>query len=322
MTGPTTLMRNIRLFTTTGALALVTLLATVPASAANASQAPSSTITYTVPGDRLFLEGVDTIGNTFYTTSLGNGAVFRGQLGDTDSAEVFLPAGADGRTSANGIKATDKLLIVAGGTTGKLFIYDRQSAKLLAIHTVSGSGDTFVNDVTLTPKGDLYVTDSSRDVVYRVDKTDITRNSTLQVFSSFAGVDPKGAFNANGVIAVSQQYLVVVQTDTGNLYRVATKDGSISRINTGGATVTGGDGLEVKGRTLYVVRNAAAIITELKLAGNLVSGQVVSERTDPSFRFPTTASLHDGRLLIVNGQLDKLGGGSLEPFTLTDLKIA
>ncbi len=116
------------------------------------------------------------------------------------------------------------------------------------------------------------------------------------------------------------RHLVVVQSDTGQLYRVSTADRSVRRIDLGGAAVTNGDGLELSGRTLYVVRNANELISEVRLDGRLENGRVVSETTDPTFRFPTTAALDQGRLLVVNSQFDQRGLDPVEPFTVSSVK--
>jgi hypothetical protein len=34
------------------------------------------------------------------------------------------------------------------------------------------------------------------------------------------------------------------------------------------------------------------------------------------FAFPTAVAVHDGRLLVVNAQLDKMGGSPRRPFTV------
>lgn len=310
-----------------GAAAALALLVSSPALAGErghhgrGGDRAARTTTYALPGTDVFPEGVDTFGRYFYVTSTTNGDVFRGRIGSTAVAEVFLPGGEDERTAAVGIEATDDLLIVAGGGTGHLFVYDRDSGDFIAHHTVAAGAPTFLNDVAVTRNGDVYVTDSARDVVYRIAAEDLDDGATLEVFAAFEGVDRTGEFNANGIVATRDgRYLVVVQSDTGRLYRVSTRDGSIREIDLGGATVSAGDGLELQGRTLYVVRNVERLITEVRLQKQLTRGRVVGETTDPTFRFPTTAALDRGRLLVVNSQFDKRGGDPVEPFTVSSIK--
>ncbi|WP_210479803.1 SMP-30/gluconolactonase/LRE family protein [Naasia sp. SYSU D00948] len=306
-----------------GAIALLLVLSASPAYAGDGNRGRGSrTLEYPLPGTDVFPEGIDTFGRYFYVTSTSTGDVFRGEVRDTDSVEVFLPGGEDGRTTAVGIEATEDLLIVAGGATGTVFVYERDSGELLASHTVPEGGPAFLNDIAVTRDGDVYVTDSPRDVVYRIPEDAVAEGGELEVFASFAGVDPAGQFNANGIVATRDgRYLIVVQSDTGTLLRVSTADASVQPIDLDGATVVAGDGLELKGgRTLYVVRNSAGVITEVRLEGRFTEGRVVSETTDPTFRFPTTAALDRGRLLVVNSQFDQRGGDPVEPFTVSSIK--
>jgi sugar lactone lactonase YvrE len=313
-----------------GAAATLALLTTGPALAADGDdrgnrgkggERAARTTTYALPGQDVFPEGVDTFGRYFYVTSTTDGTVFRGVIGRDEVAEVFLPGGEDGRTMAVGIEATEDLLLVAGGITGELFVYDRQTGEFLGAHSNGLTSGTFINDVAVAPNGDVYVTDSAQDVVYRVPTDEVGEGSPLEVFASFAGVDPRGPFNANGIVVTNNgEYLVVVQSDTGALYRVSTDNGDIRRIDVGGADLTAGDGLELQGLTLYVVRNSVELIAEVRLDGRLRSGRVVEQVTDPSFMFPTTAALDRGRLLVVNSQFDQRGGDPEEPFTVSSIK--
>lgn len=315
--------------TAVGAAAALALLAAGPAAAAGERGAghdrgddrAARTTTYALPGQDVFPEGVDTAGSYYYVTSTTDGTVFRGEVGSDDVAEVFLPGGRDGRTMAVGIEATRDLLLVAGGATGLLFVHDRETGELLGRHAVPAGGSTFVNDLAVSRDGDVYVTDSARDVVYRLAADDVTGSAVLDVLTGFAGLDPVGPFNANGVVVTKDgRYLVVVQSDSGLLYRVSTADGDVRQIDLGGVALTAGDGLELKGRTLYVVRNAFGVIAEVRLDGRLRDGRVVDELTDPTFMFPTTVALDSGRLLVVNSQFDARGGDPVEPFTVSSVK--
>jgi sugar lactone lactonase YvrE len=322
-------MLRTSVFTAAGAVALVSLLSAGPAVAGghggDDGHHSSRTFSYTLPGDEVYPEGVDTHGKYFYVTSTQNGDVFRGRIKDRRSAKVFLPGGKDGRTVSVGIEATDDLLIVVGGDTGKVFVYDRDSRKLLGKHTVPGSAATFLNDLAVTRNGDVFVTDSARDVVYRIDDDDVTDRGRLHVFASFVGKDPAGQFNANGIVAADHgRSLIVVQSDTGNLFRVSTHNGKVRKIDLRGATVVGGDGLEIKDRTLWVVQgnvDGRGQITKIKLRDHVSSGRVVSETTDKTFMLPTTAALHNGRLLVVNSQFDKRPTGNpVLPFKVSSIK--
>lgn len=299
------------------ALAL-TALPALPAGAAPSGPARTGSYLLGPAQARVFPEGITVQDGLYYVSSTTDGAVLRGDLRDPDRpATVFLPGGQDGRTTARGLDATDDLLLVAGGPTGVLFVHDRASGELLSTHALPGA---FLNDVRVAPDGDAYVTDSTRDLVYRVPAEALgATSSALEVFSAGSTGDPLGVFNANGLaVTPDGRFLVVVQTDTGRLFRISLADRSVTQVDLGGATVRNGDGIVLQGRTLYVVQNATATVSEVRLSGDLSRGRLVGTTTDPSFAFPTTAALSGGRLLVVNSQFDRRT--SPGPFTVSSLQ--
>ena len=152
-------------------------------------------------------------GTTFYVGSIPTGAVYRGDLRTGKGAT--LVQGASGR-AAIGIEHDRGRIFVAGGTTGKAFVYDARSGALQReIQLATGSGETFVNDVAVTRRA-AYFTDSNRAVLYRVG---LTKNgaaaaaaSALPLTGDFQLV---GGFNLNGIDATPDgKTLIVVQSAT------------------------------------------------------------------------------------------------------------
>jgi sugar lactone lactonase YvrE len=86
-----------------GATAAAVALATPPAAATGH---PHVSTAFTLPDDRAYPEGiaVDPRTGDAYAGSFTTGAIYRAAAGSR-TADVFLPAGADGRTTANGLKA-------------------------------------------------------------------------------------------------------------------------------------------------------------------------------------------------------------------------
>ena len=96
-------------------------------------------------------------------------------------------------------------------------------------------------------------------------------------------------FEVNGIVASDNgRYLVVVQTNTGKLFRLEIATKEVVEIDVGGASVNG-DGLQLLGRKLYAVADGG--IVEVLLSGDLSRGEVVSRTTDPSFSSPTTNAI-------------------------------
>ncbi|OZD55033.1 superoxide dismutase [Rhodococcus sp. 06-1477-1B] len=299
-------------------------------SSVSASSGPSNVGVYNLPGTGVFPEGITAADDTFYVTSTSDGAVFRGTVGSPD-VSVFLPGGADGRTGAAGIDVTDDddrpdYLVIAGGATGKVWVYDANSGDLVATFTNGlGPDATFLNDVAIADNGDTFVTDSRSPALYRIPFDQIvagTQDAPMETFVNFDGspfVYGEG-FNANGIVENDDESaLIVVQSSTGNLYRIDKTSKEVTQVDLGGATLMNGDGMEMDDDTLYLVRNRDGLISKVDLNDDGRRGSVTGEITDPSFAYPTTVAAVDDRLLVVNSQFDKRGGEPVEPFTVSSV---
>ncbi len=163
-------------------------------------------------------------GNTFYVGSIPTGAVYRGDL-RTGKGATFV-AGTAGR-AAIGLEHDRGRLFVAGGPTGKGFVYSARTGALIReIQLATGGGATFVNDVVVTKRA-AYFTDSNQAVLYRValskNGMPAAMSTPLQLTGDFQLV---GGFNLNGIEATPDgKTLVVVQSATGKLFRVVAATG-------------------------------------------------------------------------------------------------
>ena len=282
---------------------------------------------YVLPGEQVFPEGVAYQSDTgdFYVGSTTDGTVFRGNVeGGPKEAEVFLEPESDGRTTATGMEVDEEgRLFIAGGDTGRIFVYDTESGDQIRRLDTPEAGAAFLNDVAVTPDGDAYVTDSMRPVLFRVTSTGDGAGEA-EPWLNFEGTpaEYEEGFNFNGIDATEDgRYLVAVQSNTGELFRIDTESKEVVEINLGGETLTNGDGLLLDGRTVYVVRNEEGLIVPVKLSGDYITGEVGEPFTDPSFAFPTTIAKTDGRLLVVNSQFDKQEGEPELPFTVSSVEV-
>ena len=263
-----------------------------------AAAAPAFPATIALP--RAFQpEGIAIRGNTFYVGSIPTGAIFRGNVRSGQGA-VFIP-GASGR-AAIGVEIDNRSrLFVAGGPTGRAFVYDVRTRELIRSYQLTTSATTFINDVVVTRNG-AYFTDSRQAQLYRVA---IGRGGGLATSAQTIALAPPfqlvGQFNANGIDATPNgRWLVIVQSSTGKLYRVHPSTGATREISLGGATVETGDGILLDGRTLYVVQNTMNKIAVIRVNGALTSGTIRTTITDMRFRVPTTIDEHGRRLYAVN----------------------
>lgn len=260
-------------------------------------------------------EGIESgPGTLAFVGSLVDGAVWRGNL-RTGSGEVFA-AGAAGRASVGMAYDAehDRLWVAGGGPMaagqGDVRVYDGSSGELLMSYAAGEVG--FLNDVTVTPDA-VYVTDSGTPVQLvviplGVDGSLPTAATTLPLTGDL--VATPDAFNLNGIVS-RDGIPLVVQTSTGMLFRVDPTTGVTTAVDLGGAVVGAADGMELRGSTLYVVRNNENLVTVVRLKGSMTSGTVLGDITDPSLDIPTTAALSAGRLWAVNARF----GTPVEPDT-------
>ena len=241
-------------------------------------------------------EGIAIGGRTFYVGSIPTGAIYRGDL-RTGRGAVLVPGGA-GR-AAIGIELRRGRLYVAGGSTGKAFVYDARTGAAVATLQLT-TKQTFINDVVVT--GNVaWFTDSVNQVLYRVRLAANGRPGAEVTTVPLTGdIAYTTGFNANGIEARGRT-LVIVQSNTGKLFTV-TPAGVTNAIDLGGATVQNGDGLLLTGRTLYVVQNQNNRIAKVVLDARLRSGRIAAYLTDPDLDVPTTIDDLGRRLYAVNAR--------------------
>ena len=79
----------------------------------------------------------------------------------------MLVPGQDGRIAV-GLEESRGLLFVAGGPTGRAYVYDAHTGtEVASLQLDATDGSSFVNDVTVTPKA-AWFTDSAQAVLCRV----------------------------------------------------------------------------------------------------------------------------------------------------------
>ena len=247
-------------------------------------------------------EGIAISGNSIYAGSIPSGAVYRADI-TSGAGSVLVPAQA-GR-AAIGIKLDGRgRIFVAGGATGKAFLYDAASGQDLAVYTLTLAQPTFVNDVILTSDA-AWFTDSRNPVLYRValpaDGTlggqeavsTLTLSGDLQITA--------GATNLNGIAATGSR-LIAVQSNTGFLFTVDPLSGVTRKIDIGAETVVNGDGLLLEGQTLFVVQNRLNQVAVIDLAPDLNSGTLRTRLSNPAFDVPTTIAGAASGLYAVNAR--------------------
>jgi sugar lactone lactonase YvrE len=236
-------------------------------------------------------------GSTFYASSRQDGSVYSGSL-RSGEGDILVP-GQAGRGSY-GLKVRGGKLYVAGGPTGAIFVYDARtgaeldSEQLFAPPAPGGQPNGFINDVTVT-RTHAYFTDSLNQVLYVYDRA-AGSVSTLPITGDLVYED---GFNANGIAATPNgKRLIIVQSNTGELFTANPTTGATQQIEA--PDVTNGDGILLRGKRLYVVRNENEEVVVLRLRDHFTRAVERARLTDPDFAIPTTIARHGNRLWAIN----------------------
>jgi hypothetical protein len=99
--------------------------------------------------------------------------------------------------------------------------------------------------------------------------------------------------------------------------------GEATQIETFGADLTNGDGLEIDGNVLFVLRNQEAEIVRLQLNADSSEATPIDSFTSEYFHHPTTLALTNrNTMLVVNSQFDRQQTGDPElPFTVVEIPV-
>ncbi len=291
---------------------------------APAAAPPRVETAFELPGDRVYPEGIalDERTGDIYVGSFADGTVYRASPG-TSRAEVFLPAGAGGRRTANGLRVDpDGRLWVIDSTTG-VTVYDLTSRALLARFDAVGPADRFLNDIALTPDGTAYLTDSRRAVVYRITPDAFNRTVTTgghgeltESFDLSPSLEPHdpGAYTLNGIVAdPTGSYLLTVDSTGGDLYRIDLTTTAISKVTLDGGDLILGDGLDLHAGILRVAHNTENTLTRWQLSSEGTTATRTGRHHDDTLGTPTTLVHGPKSTLVVASQFDKggpLGQGS------------
>jgi hypothetical protein len=244
-------------------------------------------------------EGIDIARGEFYTGSLADGSIYRGDVRTGLGSVIIQPPA--GRIAV-GLKVHKKFLYVSGGDTGDAYVYNTRTGADVQVYSFTPGG--FINDVVVTKKA-AWFTDSFFPFLYRVP---ISRNgvpgdpSEVEAIPLTGDIVYEDGFNVNGIDATPNgKTLIIVQSNTGKLFTV-NHAGVTSEIDLGGDDVASGDGILLDGRNLYVVQTFLNLLAKVRLAPDLSSGEVVSRTGDEDFDIPTTVAEKGNVLYLVNAR--------------------
>ena len=243
-------------------------------------------------------EGITTDGTTLYAGSLANGAILQADPATGETS--VLVEGQDGLIVA-GIEYDDYGRLWAAGATGaEVRAYDAATGELLGTYPFAAG---FLNDVVATPDA-VYVSDS---FVPQVAVVPLGEDGALPEPEATSAVPISGdlqygeGFNANGIVATPAG-LIIIHSGLGQLYRVDPATGESTLIDSGDTELTAGDGLELSGSTLHVMRNRVGEIVSLQLDEALTTAEAIGSVSSEDFDVPTTVAQLGDDLWVVNAR--------------------
>jgi Cu-Zn family superoxide dismutase len=215
------------------------------------------------------------------------------------------------------MKAKRGKLYVAGGPTGKVFVFSIASKELLATFETGAGG--FLNDLVVTPSGEVWVTDSFRPTLWKISAAQVAAGAgSPQAVAVGPEITYQAGFNLNGIVALDDgRHLLVVQSNTGSIFRVTpARGGSTGRtITKVDAEPVRGDGMIYDKGRLVVVQGNPAQLVFFTLSGGARKAVVTDRRTDPTFRTPSTIARVNRRYVVVNADF----ATNTQPFTVSSL---
>ena len=251
-------------------------------------------------------------GTTYYAGSMADGRIVTGDL-RRGTSRVLLP-GAEERQIRGMQRDRRTGLLWATGNVGQVsHVWAVSTRTGRVVRDVIVPDAQFLNDVVVTARA-VWVTDSRVD---RLTRIALTRRgaptSAAPTFLPLRGAWPGGGTGtrANGIRALSHHHLVLDHSTAGGLWDVNTRTGVVQAIPVRGVTLTGGDGLERRGSTLWVVRGTndgenAWSVTQLRLQRRHGgwTARFQARLTDPTLEVPSTATFAGGLLWAVNARFN------------------
>jgi sugar lactone lactonase YvrE len=245
-------------------------------------------------------EGIAIGGGPFaFFGSRTDGSIYRANL-LTGAGRVISPGPG---TQSLGLKLDAfGRLYVCGGTGGDGRIIDTHTGAVLA-HYQFTTAASFVNDVILS-RDAAWFTDSTNPVLYRVPLLPggrLPAPGQVRTVPLSGDIVYAAGTNANGItLTPNGQALVIVQSNTGGLFRVDPGTGVARAIDLGGDSLVNGDGLLVQGGTLFAVQNQQRQVAKLRINPAGTEATVLTRVTDPRFNTPTTVAAFGDRLYLPN----------------------
>lgn len=164
-------------------------------------------------------------------------------------------------------------------------------------------GEHFPNDIAFDDKGNIYVTDSFANVIYKV-----TKDGKASVFADSPMFKTKGV-GLNGIVFHKSGYLLTCSSGTGTLYKVdMANPKQVQKVATDQFFMNADGLLLTEPEKLILVQNGGSDkIYELKSDDNWASAKLsATTLLADRFTYPATATSGKGKVWIMNAAFSEL----------------
>lgn len=312
--------------------------------------APSGQVIRFAPGaSGGFPEGVawDAVTRSFFVSSLRNGQI--GQVFLDGSYRVFADDPSLVTTSGMLIDRDRNRVLVCNEDVGvgerstaatktrivEVVEFDLATGRKRRSYDFSSlaDGPRLANDLTIDPQGNIYVTDSFQPVIYKIDgrtgaPSILLRSDSLMPadVGEASGTRPY----LNGIVYHPDGFLLVSDYSRGRLWKVALAEpGTFSEVRLA-ARLKGPDGLRLlDGGHMGVVQSYPGVqgvilgeVAFLSSKDGWESASITATATPPGLDGPTSATIRDGVMWVVNSRYPSLfadparAANSIPDFTL------
>jgi hypothetical protein len=278
-------------------------------------------------GTSVFPEGIITLpNNDLLVGGFGDGSIQR--IDKNNAVSFFSKSGENGMVIAVGMALDTKnnRLWVAnfnfktesGKPGSNLKVFDYTTGKLLKTIPEKFIEVAFFNEVTLDPKGNVYVSNTFGPNLYTT--TFESNNAEVFVTSDFLkNPSPEQPFGLNGLtITPDNKFLIASVMDRfdagdGTLVRVDLATKEVSRItlkgDAGVKAFAGSDRMFFSDGQLFMVNvysAAGAIMTASFNSDYTVANLTIRDAFQSIYDRPTASAIRNGRLYTVNSQLNHI----------------
>ena len=268
----------------------------------------NSSLAFSIKEKDLFPEGMtyDPVGKAFYIGSIHKGKIIK--VDKNGKVTDFIKAGQDGLLPTVGLRIDTKrqhLWVISSfgranssisqeffGSSG-VFKYNLKTGKLIKKYMLKQEEKHFLNDLVISSKGDVYLTDSYKPAVYKIS----AKVDKIEKFVDLEGFP-------NGIAFTPDESKLFVASESIYLLDIKTK--KAINLKHHPALSMGADGMYFYKNSLVIIQNSIQRVVRMYLNDDFTEIEKYEnlEINNPIFNIPTTGVIiKDTFYFIANSQL-------------------